>query len=72
MSNPVSIEGLTVAQKLHLMEAIWDDLCRSADDLSSPDWHAKVLAQRQARIDSKEATFSDWDEAKKRIRDATS
>ena len=63
---------MTKLEKLRLMEALWADLCRHEADVDSPDWHADVLARRPKRIDQGQAEFSDWKEAKKRIRDVTS
>ena len=70
-ANPSAALGqMTVVQKLQLMEAIWDDLCRQAQDLPSPDWHGQVLEDRQKRASQGTAAFSDWNQAKRRIRDA--
>ena len=65
-----AIDGLTKPQKIQLMEAIWDDLCREEAEIESPAWHEQILANRQARVDRGEAQFTDWQTAKKRIRDA--
>lgn len=59
-----------MTQKLQLMEALWDDLCRTTPEMPSPSWHGNCLEERQARVDRGEAYFVDWDEAKRRIRDA--
>ena len=68
MKTAVALDKLTVAEKLGVMEAIWDDLCRDESRVPSPAWHGEVLAGREARISSGEAKFSDWEQAKKRIR----
>jgi hypothetical protein len=34
----------------------------------SPAWHAQVLREAERAMKSGKAKFSDWDEAKKRIR----
>ena len=65
-----ALDKMSLAEKLRLMEALWDDLSRRATDVASPEWHGQVLADRQARVDRGEAHFTDWDEAKRRIRDA--
>lgn len=54
------------------MEALWTAISQTDEDIVSPPWHGDILAQRQRRIDAGDATFSDWDEAKKRLRDQTS
>jgi hypothetical protein len=59
---------LTLPEKLDLMEAIWADLSRNEDQLESPGWHETILKDRNAAFVAGEATISDWEEAKKRIR----
>ena len=62
------LKQMSVSEKLQLMEALWDDLSRDADALESPEWHGQVLKEREDRIASGEAKFSDWDQAKLDIR----
>ena len=38
---------LTNAERLQLLEAIWDSL-EDKDEMESPEWHGKVLAERAA------------------------
>jgi len=54
------------------MGALWDDLSRNADTLESPEWHREVLEERERRIASGEAQFTDWEQAKADIRKRTS
>lgn len=68
MKTPLALEKMTVKEKLQVMEAIWDDLCQKEDQVPSPDWHGSVLAEREKRLASGETRFSDWEEAKERIR----
>jgi putative addiction module component (TIGR02574 family) len=62
------LSKLTFAQKLALMEALWDDLAGHEKTLKSPDWHEEVLKDREKAIAAGKASFSDWEEAKERIR----
>lgn len=64
------LEGLSTADKVRLMETIWADLCRTGEGLAPPDWHGDVLESREARVNAGEATFRDWDEVKRRIRES--
>jgi len=63
---------LTLAQKLDLMEALWDELTKDERLLESPDWHEGVLKDREKALAAGEVTISDWDQAKERIRRNTS
>jgi hypothetical protein len=64
------IAALPVAEKLKLMETLWDSLCGQTDERPpQPTWHKEVLAERLSRIASGVETISPWREAKQRIRD---
>ncbi|MFC1835663.1 addiction module protein [Thermodesulfobacteriota bacterium] len=62
------LSELTLAQKLHLMEIIWDDLIRHEQTFESPSWHEEVLKDREDALAAGNATVSEWEEAKERIR----
>ncbi|MBI3416146.1 MAG: addiction module protein [Verrucomicrobia bacterium] len=68
MSVTLPLNEMTVSEKLQLMEALWEDLCRNVDALESPEWHRNILEDRERRIASGEAHFSDWEQAKADIR----
>ena len=69
MSIELPLERMTVAEKLEVMEAIWESLCAQPADVPAPEWHGEVLADRKRRLETGEATVSNWDEAKKRLQD---
>jgi putative addiction module component (TIGR02574 family) len=62
------LSDLTLAQKLQLMEALWDDLGKHEQILESPQWHESVLQDREDALAAGKASVSGWEEAKKRIR----
>lgn len=69
MSTDVSLANLSVAEKLELMEKLWDDLSRRPEDVPSPQWHGDVLAERIAAVRDGRTDFVAWDDAKKRLRE---
>ena len=69
MNAELSLESMTVQEKLVLMERLWDDLSRRPDDVPSPAWHGDVLAERIAAVREGRTSFVDWEEAKERLRD---
>jgi hypothetical protein len=71
MNMPLLPDKMTIPEKLAAIELLWDDLCRIQDEVPSPQWHGKVLAEREKKLSDGEASFSDLNEAKKRIRKAT-
>ncbi len=68
-ASDIPIDLLSVTEKLVLMERLWADLSRRPNDVPSPDWHGDVLAERLATVRDGKATFVNWKDAKKRLRD---
>ena len=68
MPVTLPLSEMTLPEKLEIMEALWEDLSRNSSALESPDWHREVLEDRERRIASGEARFSDWEQAKADIR----
>jgi len=67
------VAELPVAEKLRLMEFLWDSLSRDAGgEAIVPEWHQTVLAERAGRIDNGQEPSSPWNEAKQRLRQQTS
>ncbi len=67
MSVIDQLKVLSEAEALEAMEALWGQL-RSVDcEPPSPEWHKDELDYRDRLIDSGEANFSSWNEAKERI-----
>lgn len=62
------LSEMTIEEKLHAMEAFWEDLSRNPDRLESPAWHEDVLREREQRLAAGETSFMDWDQAKAHIR----
>ena len=72
MSTHVQIDQMSVAEKLSLMEQLWEDLRARAEGVPMPQWHKDTLDERQHLIQNGEAQFEDWQTAKKRITEQTS
>ena len=58
-------------EKLQVMEAIWDDISRAETNLEVAQWHKDLLDERERLIAEGKAQFLEWDEAKKKIKEAT-
>ena len=69
MSPELPLESMSIAEKLALMERLWEDLSRCPEDVPSPKWHGDVLAERIAAVREGRATFVDWEDAKRRLRE---
>jgi hypothetical protein len=69
MKLSIPLDKMTTEEKLRVIEEIWTDLLREPKDVPSPAWHADVLSAREQRIREGTSQFSDWNEAKSRIRE---
>lgn len=65
----IAIDQMTTAEKIRTMEDIWDDLCHHAEEVSSPSWHKDVLSRREESLSKADESFTDWETAKKKIRE---
>ena len=61
------LSKLTLAQKLDLMEALWEDLTKDEESFESQAWHGHVLKDREEALTAAKAIVSDWEDAKDRI-----
>jgi hypothetical protein len=71
MMIKLDLETMTIADKLQVIETVWDDLIRSSEHVTSPAWHGDVLRARKLRVQDGKSRYSDWDDAKRRIREQT-
>lgn len=67
VNTELLLPKMTRAEKLRTMEELWDDLCHSPEEMSSPAWHGEVLAERTKRVEAGQAEFRPWDEVKARL-----
>jgi putative addiction module component (TIGR02574 family) len=63
-----SIFDLSPAEKLQLVEDLWDDLAATPSDIPVHDWQKEELARRKANLASKPESGVSWEEVKTRIR----
>jgi len=67
MSVP-SVFDLSPAEKLQLVEDLWDDLAANPQDVPLHDWQLEELARRKANLAGNPSSGLSWDEVKQRIR----
>jgi len=72
MKITLPLEKMSQEEKIQAMEMIWDDLCKKGSNIPSPDWHKKLLEEREDGIKSGSDKFINWNEAKKNIQNSIS
>ena len=68
MAVVLPLQKMSRDEKLRAMGALWADLSKDDDRFESPAWHGQALREAERAMKNGKAKFSDWDEAKKRIR----
>jgi hypothetical protein len=66
ISLPLS--KMSLSQKMDVMERVWSSMVSNDSKFESPAWHLDVLKERERLVAAGKAKFSDWSEAKERIR----
>jgi putative addiction module component (TIGR02574 family) len=63
-----SVFDLSPAEKLQLVQDLWDDLAANPDDVPIPEWQKQELERRIANLKKCPAPGSSWEAVKRRIR----
>lgn len=72
MNAELDVRSLSKLEKLRLIETLWADLALDDADIISPHWHQNALDEAKQLHSKGKAFFSDWSDAKARIRDTLS
>lgn len=66
--NILSVFDLSPAEKLQLVEDLWDDLAATAEEVPIHDWQKAEVARRKINLMSNPASGLQWEDVKARIR----
>ncbi|MEZ4526393.1 MAG: addiction module protein [Desulfobacterales bacterium] len=45
--NTLAIKQMNTAERLQIMEAVWDSLLYDDTEIESPQWHGSILSERK-------------------------
>jgi len=65
-----AIEDMTPGQRVELMEELWKVMSRRPEDIEVPEWHLRILEDRERSLANGEDAFIDLDVAMAEIRDS--
>jgi len=68
MIKKADIEQLSIPEQLETMEMLWESISSRPDKVSSPDWHADILKNREIQINSAEEEYLTLKELKEKLR----
>jgi putative addiction module component (TIGR02574 family) len=63
-----SVFDLSPAEKLQLVEDLWDDLASAPEAVPIHDWQKQELARRKENLTRTPASALAWEEVKRRVR----
>jgi putative addiction module component (TIGR02574 family) len=63
-----SIFDLSPAEKLELVEDLWDDLAATPEAVPVHEWQKQELARRRAGLLRNPASALSWEDVKQRVR----
>ncbi len=63
-----SVFDLGPAEKLQLVEDLWDDLAMTPEQVPIQQWQIEELVKRKAKLIANPSSLVGWEEAKRRIR----
>lgn len=63
----LGIDRLSVAERIVLVEEIWDSIAAEQEALEIPTWHKEELDRRLAARDASPNAGSTWEEVKARL-----
>ena len=63
-----SVFDLSPAEKLQLVQDLWDDLAATPDAVPIHDWQKQELARRKANLAGNPAAGLSWEDVKERVR----
>lgn len=63
----VDLKRLSMAEKLQIMETLWDDMREKLEGAGIPEDFKKLLSERRNRVIDGTLKLRDWDEIKDKI-----
>jgi putative addiction module component (TIGR02574 family) len=67
-TTTTSIFDLSPAEKLQLVEDLWDDLAATPEAVPVHTWQKEELDRRKANLRNNPASGLTWEEVKRRVR----
>ena len=63
-----SIFDLSPAEKLQLVEDLWDDLAANSENVPIHDWQIREVERRRTNLEKNPSSGVLWEDVKRRIR----
>ena len=67
-SDHISLSDLSPAEKLQLIERLWDDLTSEPNEVPIPEWQTEELERRKSNLMNNPKSGPAWEEVKQEVR----
>jgi len=68
MTAPLNFNEISIQDKFVILEELWESMSHdAAANGFTPQWHLDVLTQREQSIENSQSSFSNLEDAKKRL-----
>jgi putative addiction module component (TIGR02574 family) len=65
--DPNDLRALPVAERLQLIEDLWDSIEAESETLPLPDWHSGEIDRRMDALEAGTSVGDSWPEVRERI-----
>ena len=66
--NTATIYDLSPAEKLQLVQDLWDDLAAQPESVPTHEWQKQEIERRKANLMKHPASALSWEEVRRRVR----
>ena len=64
---PEEFKALSTDERIAYVQALWDFIAQSPEEIPVPEWQKEILKERLAARDNRPMATATWEEVKKRI-----
>lgn len=69
VETTINFDQMTIGEKIGLMELLWRDISSEPENVEVPEWHLRVLEERERALANGDDEFIDFDVAMAEIRE---
>ncbi len=67
MQEVLKLNKMSVSEKLHVINQIWESLEPDSEKVPSPEWHKNILSNRIEKVKNGTAKFKSFDIVKQEL-----
>jgi putative addiction module component (TIGR02574 family) len=64
---PEEFKALSTDERIAYVQALWDFIAQSPDEIPVPEWQKETLKERLAARDNRPKATATWEEVKERV-----